>query len=285
MLVEYYSRARMELMRPTFFGIHISVRICGLTLSSIIWNYLSKKTPAMQTILDAMIKDLILVGHFCIFFGDCVYISCGFYPIPFYLAYFFTIATLIFCIYFIFQFFIAFIVQYLYVFHDYILSYLTDDDWIKRTRFFCQSMSLILTSIEIWQEDHSKGMLFQGMVYGRDKENWKHEVKEPRIMTFGFVIIIQTACVLLIHVRIELYKAEEMRSFRLMILGGITLFIILCIRFYSLAVDSFSIHILVSILVGIFGQGLLIDSMPGMKNFAKEYLAMLPKIMRFFKIN
>ena len=60
----------MEESRLVFVILHILVRVASLSLMFSFWLYLKSKPLAMQTFLDEMIKELIIVHFFCSITSD-----------------------------------------------------------------------------------------------------------------------------------------------------------------------------------------------------------------------
>ena len=112
-----------------------------------VWKYFDKKALGMQTILDQMVKDFILIGIFthvtwffvCVKFKNLYEHHAAFVLV---LARHFTILAAL------WQFFITLVIRYLSIFQNPLLNNIDDKKIINATRILNAFLSVILTLME-----------------------------------------------------------------------------------------------------------------------------------------
>ena len=119
----------------------------------LIWNYLNKKALGMQTILDQMVKDIIIINGMTFISSSLTMIKIVKTPYNHYVAitllmfrYFFVLAVF-------WQIFVTVVIRYLSVFYHSILNSVDEVKIIKISRLFVGLMSLISTFLEGYENE------------------------------------------------------------------------------------------------------------------------------------
>ena len=114
----------MDTEKILFLAILILIKGMCLFLFYIIWSYLESKTPAMQTLMDQMIKELIMALTLVTFIVDINQV--GLEPVSKEKAYVIMLLKLGICHIFLMQVLIVTIIRYLIIFHGPMIDLIID---------------------------------------------------------------------------------------------------------------------------------------------------------------
>lgn len=158
----------MEVVEVFLLVTLFAIRVISLTLLYIIWSYLKKKSPVLQTLKDEMIKEVIWSSHPLNISLDLIFIGIG--PIPKEVAYIILFTVNWAFAYFFMQVLIAVIVKYLIIFYGYYIELVNDEMVVKFSRIFCWIWAL---STALWHSqnvDISKSTYFLALTTGVDQD-------------------------------------------------------------------------------------------------------------------
>ena len=164
----------------------------------LIWKYFNKKALGMQTILDQVVKDFILIRIVDAIPSWTVTLKFENQPYDYYIAlaivtsfYFTTMATF-------FQMFVIVVIRYLSIFHHTMLNSVDEIKIIRTTRLFVGMMSLISTLLEApW-----RGSLIADYITNKDVDIKNQLELKP----LKFVIIMDLLFLVFVQVKVEFYN-------------------------------------------------------------------------------
>lgn len=237
----------------------------------------------MQTIFDAMIKDLILVGLATFANGTLIHINFGVAWNPtlakIALISNFFLAFCLFC-----QVFMTVLVRYLNIFHSGLISDWNEDIVVPRSRLTIWILAAFCTSYETLENDYGQGPIYEFMIK-KPEEN----TKQNRWVTMESLVLSVVLFVLFVHFRIEMYKRQSLpnnathqdvannigiirvSTFLALIVIGITMtWFVASVFVTDHAVHSARIHIVSSMLLYNVFPMLIIKRSPKINAFWKQ---------------
>jgi hypothetical protein len=170
-----------------------------------IWSYLRNKSLNMQTLKDEMMKEVIWSSLPMTIANDLVCIGVG--PIPKVMAIFVIYTRKVMAAYFFLQIFVTVVVKYGIIFYGSYIALIDDRAIVKFSRISC-SVGAILFNVGLLVEaDVTKNPNFLALTTGMHQKGPDFVLNENKIVYV--LVIIDLIAVILVHIKIEIYKREE----------------------------------------------------------------------------
>ena len=175
------------------FAIGMAVKAC------LIWTYLNKNALGMQTILDQMVKDIIIIHGMTFISTNLALMKIVENPYNHYVALTIMIFHCFFALAIFWQIFVTVVIRYLSVFHHNMLNSVDEISVFMTTRKFVGLVSLISTLWEVYDYEHQFIYIF---LINSDIDT---EVIS-RFKPFLIVLIVNIITLLFVQIRIEIFK-------------------------------------------------------------------------------
>ena len=181
------------------------IRFLSLALLFMIWSYLRSKSLAMQTLKDEMIKEVIWSSLPMTIANDLVCIGIG--PIPKDMAIFIIYTRKVMAAYFFLQIFVTVMVKYGIIFYGSYIALIEDRAIVKYSRITCSVGAILFNVGHLVEEDVTKNSNFLALTTGMYQKFTDSNLNENRILYV--LVIIDLIAVILVHIKIEIYKRGE----------------------------------------------------------------------------
>ena len=159
--------------------------------------------PGMQTIFDAMIKDLILIGIITFAFSTIIHINFGSTAWNQNLAITALVLHFISAFAMFVQVFNTVLVRYLSIFHSPLLHEWNEDSVILTSRGFAAFLSCLAVTYEAVFNGYGQGPMFDHMT----KQVTSSGKKPAHFLTMEILVITVFIWVIYVFLKIEKYKA------------------------------------------------------------------------------
>jgi hypothetical protein len=136
------SRIIYQIIFLTSFGV-------ALTCALIVLAYLKSKPTGMQTLLDLIIKDLIIIATtYRVFVVVAIFLICNVAPINYLIARAITLLLYLFLLFLFIDIFIVIVVRYIIIYYNVLIADISDRKLLRISRITIFVSSIILWSIE-----------------------------------------------------------------------------------------------------------------------------------------
>ena len=176
----------------------------------IIWRYLENKSPAMQTLKDEMVKEIIYAITLMSIITDVTMVCIGIGPIPIEIVTVIIYTRRAMAVYFFVQVLIAVIVKYLIIFHGRYLDLISDQTVVRWSRIICCIWAFWSIFYDMLTEDITESPILKAMLTGEDinMEDLKtYEVKNKNLI--NLLAIVDIIAILIVYAQIEFYKITD----------------------------------------------------------------------------
>ena len=170
-----------------------------------IWSYLRNKSLNMQTLKDEMIKEVIWSSLPMTIANDLVCIGIG--PIPKDMAIFIIYTRKVMAAYFFLQIFVTVIVKYGIIFYGSYIALIEDGAIVIYSRITCSIGAILFNIGHLVEADLTKTSNFLALTTGMHQKFTDSNLNENKILYF--LVIIDLIAVILVHIKIEIYKRDE----------------------------------------------------------------------------
>ena len=173
-----------------------------------IWSYLKNKSLNMQTLKDEMMKEVIWSSLPMTIANDFVCIGIG--PIPEVIATFVIYTRKIMAAYFFLQIFATVMVKYGIIFYGSYIALIEDRAIVKYSRITCSVGAILFNVGHLVETDVTKNSNFLALTTGMHQKFTDSTLSENKILYV--LVIIDLIAVILVHIKIEIYKREEISA-------------------------------------------------------------------------
>ena len=170
-----------------------------------IWSYLKNKSLNMQTLKDEMIKEVIWSSLPMTIANDFVCIGIG--PIPEDIATFVIYTRKIMAAYFFLQIFVTVMVKYGIIFYGSYIALIEDRAIVNYSRITCSVGAILFNVGHLVEADVTKNSNFLALITGTHQKFTDSNLNENKVLYV--LVIIDLIAVILVHIKIEIYKREE----------------------------------------------------------------------------
>ena len=198
----------MEAIEVCLICLLFCIRFLSLTLLFMIWSYLRNKSLNMQTLKDEMMKEVIWSSLPMTIANDFVCIGIG--PIPKVIATFVIYTRKIMAAYFFLQIFVTVMVKYGIIFYGSYIALIEDRAIVKYSRITCSVGAILFNIGHLVEADLTKTSNFLALTTGMHQKFTDSNLNENKILYF--LVIIDLIAVILVHIKIEIYKREEISA-------------------------------------------------------------------------
>ena len=232
----------MDTTKLSLLGLLFVIRGISFLMLYIIWSYLRNKAPAMQTLRDEMIKELIISLIPLTLSSDLLYSDIV--PLPKEFALFLTYTRVALAQYFFMQVLIVTLIRYLIIFHGPHIDSIEDQTVVNFSRLFSTIWVFVTCLYSGLFQDFTKTHDFLAMT-GKRQSSEMIETHNSSI-TLQFVLVLNIIVIIFVYVRIEIYKQKDplyifaifnLRTIRTVV--GIT---IICVPLLILRVNGALFH-------------------------------------------
>lgn len=262
-------------------GINVLSSVVAFMLFATVWLYLSKKPMGMQTPLDQMVKDLLVLSYICSILAGIHYIECDLfinYPITA-LIYIYLLVVVGHSMFLQIIFTVS--LRYLYIFHSTWINEVDDSTIKKVSRFITFSVSIFMASFELLSYDYKSGKIFLKMTGMTTKK--AQMLPNP---TVKIMVMLVAITVLSIQLRIEVAKRQSkektpdfgysfwtLRSMAFMLTAGSALTILWFVdkKVTGIRENQQAIHVITSIIMFNILPAIMVLRNSSMTCWAKNY--------------
>ena len=195
----------MDTTTLSLLGLLFVIRGISFLMLYIIWSYLRNKAPAMQTLRDEMIKELIISLIPLMSIRDLLHF--GFSPISKEFALFITYTRLAFAQYFFMQVLIVTLVRYLIIFHGPLIDLIEDQIVVNFARLFSFIWVFNTCLYTVLSEDITKYPDFLEMT--GQLESLKTMDTHNSFFTLNLIVVLDIIVIVFVYGRIEIYKKRD----------------------------------------------------------------------------
>ena len=271
-------------LEAVLFSVYFLAVIMSILFSSIIWKYLSKKALGMQTLLDFLIKDLIVLSYATLFVSTISTLGIG-TPYHGYTAWSIICTLMLMADAMFIQNLCVLLTRYVYIFHPSLVASVdvSDAKFIKVSRLGNVLLSLSCITYEVMTQDFTKVGKYNFLT-----ENQEAESENLKATTVKALAIANAVMIVVVRVKIEQLKDSEEQVSQLaytkktirIISGVATLFVVIVLtRLYApnLMTNSNTkgslIRAIITVVVAFnFLPALMIFKNENMLNFAKKHV-------------
>ena len=195
----------MDTAKLSLLGLLFVIRGLSFFVLYVIWSYLKNKAPAMQTLRDEMIKELIISLIPLMLSSDLLHI--GISPIPKEFALLLSYTRVALAQYFFMQVLIVTLVRYLIIFHGPYIDSIEDQIVVNFFRIVSMVWVFLTCFYIVLSQDLTKGPDFLALT-GKLSEN----VDAPNsFFTLHFILVLDIIVMIFVYVRIEIYKQKDQK--------------------------------------------------------------------------
>ena len=169
--------------------------------SYLIWKYINKKALGMQTILDQMVKDIIIIHGISFIFGEIALIKIFEKPYNHYVALTILMGRYYFGLGIFWQIFVIVVVRYLSVFYHSMLNSVDEINVIMTTRLFVGFMCLISTLLDCYVNGYERQYIYISLT--------NMDIDPELISAFKcmqFAVVVDIIVLVMVQIRIEIFK-------------------------------------------------------------------------------
>ena len=196
----------MDTTKLSLLGLLFVIRGISLLMLYIIWSYLRNKGPAMQTLRDEMIKELIISLVPLMSIKDLLHI--GISPISEEFALFISYTRLALAQYFFLQVLIVTLVRYLIIFHGPLINSIEDQIVVNLSRLFSFIWVFNTCLYTVLSEDITKYPDFLEMT--GQLESSKIIDTRNSFFTLYLIVVLDIIVIVFVYGRIEIYKQRDL---------------------------------------------------------------------------
>ena len=195
----------MPFLEVLLFIIYFLAVILSMALSTIIWKHLNKKSLGMQTLIDPLIKDLIVLAFATLSMSSITTLGIG-------APYHVTLAWVIIGAYIfvahamLLQNLSMVIIRYLHVFHSNLFESLdiSDATFVSIIRIGNMLLSLAFATFEYMDQNIEEVQSFKNLS-GKDEDD-SVKLNAKILKALGIANLI---AIIAIHIRIEKFKGQD----------------------------------------------------------------------------
>ena len=232
----------MDTTKLSLLGLLFVIRGISFLMLYIIWSYLRNKAPAMQTLRDEMIKELIISLIPLMSIRDLLHF--GFSPISKEFALFISYARLALAQYFFMQVLIVTLIRYLIIFHGPHIDSIEDQTVVNFSRIFSTIWVFVTCLYSGLFQDFTKTHDFLAMT-GQRQISEKTDTPNSSF-TLQFVLVLNIIVIIFVYVRIEIYKQKDplytFASYNLRTIRTVVGITIICVPLLILRVNGALFH-------------------------------------------
>ena len=195
----------MDTTKLSLLGLLFVIRGISFLMLYIIWSYLRNKAPAMQTLRDEMIKELIISLIPLMSVRDLLHL--GISPISKELALFTSYTRLAFAQYFFIQVLIVTLVRYLIIFHGPLIDSIEDQIIVNLSRLFSFVWVFNTCLYTVLSEDITKYPDFLEMT--GQLESLQIMDTHNSFFTLRLIVVLDITVIVFVYGRIEIYKKKD----------------------------------------------------------------------------
>ena len=195
----------MDTTKLSLLGLLFVIRCISFLMLYIIWSYLRNKAPAMQTLRDEMMKELIISLIPLMSIRDLLHF--GFSPISKEFALFISYTRLAFAQYFFMQVLIVTLVRYLIIFHGPLIDSIEDQIVVNFARLFSFIWVFNTCLYTVLSEDITKYPDFLEMT--GQLESLKIMDTHNSFFTLNLIVVLDIIVIVFVYGRIEIYKKRD----------------------------------------------------------------------------
>ena len=155
-----------------------------------------------------MMKEVIWSSLPMTIANDLVCIGIG--PIPVPIAIFIIYTRKVMAVYFFLQSFVTIMVKYAIIFYGSYIALIEDRVIVKFSRTTCSVGAILFNVGHLVEADVTKNSNFLALTSGMHKKFTDSNLNENRILYV--LVIIDLIAVILVHIKIEIYKREEISA-------------------------------------------------------------------------
>ena len=196
----------MDTTKLSLLGLLFVIRGISFLTLYIIWSYLRNKAPAMQTLRDEMIKELIISIVPLMSIKDLLHV--GISPIPKEFAIFISYTRLALAQYFFMQVLIVTLVRYLIIFHGPLIDSIEDQIVVNLSRLFSFIWVFQTCLYTVLSEDITKYPEFLEMT--GQLESSKIIDTHNSFFTLRLIVVLDIIVIVFVYGRIEIYKQRDL---------------------------------------------------------------------------
>ena len=234
----------MDTTTLSLLGLLFVIRGISFLMLYIIWSYLRNKPPAMQTLRDEMIKELIISLIPLMSIRDLLHF--GFSPISKEFALFITYTRLAFAQYFFMQVLIVTLIRYLIIFHGPVIDSIEDQKVVNFSRMFSTIWVFVTCLYSGLFQDFTKTHGFLAMTGQRQSSEKIDTPNQSAPNTLQFVLVLDIIVIIFVYVRIEIYKQKDplytFASYNLRTIRTVVGITIICVPLLILRVNGALFH-------------------------------------------
>ena len=218
----------MDTSKLSLLGLLFVIRCISFLTLYIIWSYLKNKAPAMQTLRDEMIKELIISLIPLMISSDLLHI--GISPIPKEFALLLSYTRVALAQYFFMQVLIVTLVRYLIIFHGPLIDSIEDQKVVNFSRLFCFIWVFKTCLYTVLSQDITKGPDFLEMT--GEVESLKNMDNPNSFFTLHLIVVLDIIAIIFVYGRIEIYKQRDQNytfaSYNLKTIRAVVCIAIIC---------------------------------------------------------
>ena len=189
----------MDTTKLSLLGLLFVIRGISFLMLYIIWSYLKNKAPAMQTLRDEMIKELIISLIPLMSIRDLLHF--GFSPISKEFALFISYTRLALAQYFFMQVLLVTLVRYLIIFHGPLIDSIEDQIVVNLSRLFSFIWVFNTCLYTVLSEDITKYPDFLEMT--GQLESLQIMDTHNSFFTLRLIVVLDIIVIVFVYCRIE----------------------------------------------------------------------------------
>ena len=195
----------MDTAKLSLLGLLFVIRGISFFVIYVIWSYLKNKAPAMQTLRDEMIKELIISLIPLMLSSDLLHI--GISPIPKEFALLLSYTRVALAQYFFMQVLIVTLVRYLIIFHGPLIDSIEDQKIVNFSRLFSFIWVFQTCLYTVLSQDITKGPDFLELT--GQLESLKNMDTPNSFFTLHLIVVLEIIAIVFVYGRIEIYKQRD----------------------------------------------------------------------------
>ena len=196
----------MDTTKLSLLGLLFVIRGISFLMLYIIWSYLRNKAPAMQTLRDEMIKELIISLIPLMSIRDLLHF--GISPISKEFALFISYTRLALAQYFFMQVLLVTLVRYLIIFHGPLIDSIEDQIVVNLSRLFSFIWVFNTCLYTVLSEDITKYPDFLEMT-GQLESLKIMDTHFLSFFTLHLIVVLDIIVIIFVYGRIEIYKQRD----------------------------------------------------------------------------
>ena len=195
----------MDTAKLSLLGLLFVIRGISFFVLYVIWSYLKNKAPAMQTLRDEMIKELIISLIPLMLSSDLLHI--GISPIPKEFALVLSYTRVALAQYFFIQVLIVTLVRYLIIFHGPLIDSIEDQKVVNFSRLFSFIWVFQTCLYTVLSQDITKGPDFLELT--GQLESLKNMDIPNSFFTLHLIVVLDIIAIVFVYGKIEIYKQRD----------------------------------------------------------------------------